>query len=78
MTEIEKEIAALTARIDARGADADALYHRGMLYWKLGRRGAAMSDYAAAAAIDPASPAAAALEQARSIMDFYDRNLYNP
>ncbi len=49
-----------------------------MLYWKLGRRGAAMSDYAAAAAIDPASPAAAALEQARSIMDFYDRNLYNP
>ena len=77
MEEIEKDIKTLSDAI-AAGPEAALLYRRGMLYWKLGRRGAAMSDYAAAAAIDPSSPAAAALEQARRIMDFYDRNLYNP
>jgi len=77
MTEIEKEIDSLSAEI-ARGTAPALLYRRGMLYWKLGRRGAAMSDYAAAAALDPDSPAVQALEQARAIMDFYDHDLYNP
>ncbi len=51
---------------------------RGRLLWKLGRKADAMSDYAAAADLDPSSPAAAALEMARDIMDFYNHDLYNP
>lgn len=61
-----------------RKADAMLLYTRGRLLWKLGRKTGAMSDYAASVALDPASPAAAALQMACEIMDFYDHNLYNP
>lgn len=62
----------------ARKPDADLLYIRGRLQWKLGRKADAMSDYSAAVAIDPSSPAASALEMAREIMDFYNHDMYNP
>lgn len=51
---------------------------RGKLYWKLGNRAAATSSYAAAAELDPDSPAAAALEQARTIEAFFNPDLLNP
>lgn len=77
---IKKEIEALTAA--AESADcaelADIFYRRGRLYWKLGRRGAAISDYERAVAIDSESPAAEALKMCRDIMDFYNTDLYNP
>lgn len=75
---IDQEIADLSARIADNPGDAAALYARGRLMWKLGRRGEAMSDYAAAADIDPASPATEALAQARDIMEFFNKDLYNP
>lgn len=77
---IKKEIEALTAA--AESADcaelADIFYRRGRLYWKLGQRGAAISDYERAVAIDSESPAAEALKMCRDIMDFYNTDLYNP
>ncbi|MDO4318957.1 MAG: tetratricopeptide repeat protein [Bacteroidales bacterium] len=57
---------------------ADLYYNRGLLYWRLGKRGDAMSDYNRAVALDPASPAAQALTMAQDIMDFYNTDLYNP
>lgn len=86
---IESEIAALTEQIDlgeARGDDgadtgrtsAQLYYRRGKLYWKLGMKAEAMSDYARAEALDPESPAAEALAQAREIMSFFNKDLYNP
>lgn len=57
---------------------AEALFNRGRVYWRLGRRSDAITDYEAAVAIDPSSPAAIALDQARSIMDFFNPDLYNP
>lgn len=75
---IEAEIAALDREIGSGCATADAYWRRGRLLWKLGRRGEAMSDYAEAAALDPGSPAVQALEQSRSIMQFYNKDLYNP
>lgn len=76
MTEIEQEIAALTARIAADPNDAAALYRRGSLYWKLGQRAAAITDFNASAAIDPDGPGAAASAHAQSILDFF--NPQNP
>ena len=60
----------LTAHPD----DAEALFLRGKIHWRLGNR----SHYAAAAAADPDSPAAEALEQARAVEDFFNPDLLNP
>lgn len=57
---------------------AELHYQRGRLLWKMGRKTEAMTDYATAAQLDPSSPATAALEMAREIMNFYHRDLYNP
>lgn len=75
---METTIEQLTARIEAEPNNAALWYQRGRLYWQQDKRGAAMSDYAHAAELDPNSPAAAALEQARQIMAFYCTDLYNP
>lgn len=81
-TEFEKikESIALVDREIAGTAepDADSYYRRGRLYWRLGDKGAAISDYERAVAIDPESPAAEALKLCRDIMDFYNTDLYNP
>ena len=58
--------------------DAAALYLRGRMAWKRGEKSAAISLYAQSEALDPSGPAALALEQAREIMDFFNKDLYNP
>lgn len=59
-------------------AVADLYFRRGKLWWRLGNRSAATSDYAHAVALDPASPAVKALEHARDVADFFNPDLYNP
>lgn len=78
MTDIERQIAALTRAIDANPADADAIYRRGSLHWKLGHRAAAITDFNRAAALDPSGPAPAAARLANGILDFNNPDLYNP
>lgn len=63
---------------DADRALAMEHYNRGKEYWRQGRRGDAMSEYNKAILLDPHNPAATALEMANTIMDFYDRDRYNP
>ena len=58
--------------------DADSLYMRGKILWKMGRRSEAITAYGEAVALNEDSPAAIALQQARQIMDFYNKDLYNP
>lgn len=81
-TEIEKikESIELLDREIASKEDpaADLYYRRGRLYWRLGDKGASISDYERAVAIDPASPASEALKLCRDIMNFYNTDLYNP
>ena len=55
-----------------------AIYMLGRIAWKEGRNGDAISLYERAIALDPTSEAVVALEQAREIMDFYNKDLYNP
>ncbi len=78
ISHIESEIMRLNDAIEDHPDVARLYYERGRLYWKCGRRGEAISDYEHAASLDPDSPAATALAQARDIMDFYNTDLYNP
>lgn len=54
------------------------LYRLGNEAWKKGDKGKAMSFYSESAAINPNGPGKTALEMTRQIMDFYDKNQFNP
>ena len=79
---LDEALEALTLGInggrDDNKALADMYFRRGKLYWRLGRRAEATSDYAKAADFDPESPAVKALENARDVEAFFNPDLYNP
>ncbi|MDE6416408.1 MAG: hypothetical protein K2K68_05200 [Duncaniella sp.] len=75
---LDEALAGLDALIEASPADTGLLFMRGKLHWRMGHRPQATSDFSAAAAIDPASPAARALEHARDVEAFFNPALYNP
>lgn len=58
--------------------DAWALYMLGRIAWRRERRSEAISYYCRSAEKEPGGPGAMALEQARQIMDFFNKDLYNP
>ncbi len=70
-------ITALSQLIDQEPS-AQLYFERGKLQWKLGKRAEAITDYEHATALDAYSPAAQALAVTRDIMDFYNKDLYNP
>ena len=75
---VGEAIAQLNAIIEKRPND-DALYFvRGNAFWKLGDRKHALDDYAVAADLNPDSPAAIAYKHALEIMDFFNKDMYNP
>ncbi|MDE5749752.1 MAG: tetratricopeptide repeat protein [Duncaniella sp.] len=77
--DLSRAVEALTEMIDNGSDGLDDLYfRRGKLYWRLGRRSEATSDYMKAVALNPDSPAARALENARDIEAFFNPDLYNP
>lgn len=63
---------------DDKKSLADMYFRRGKLYWRLGRRAEATSDYAKASDLDPESAAVKALELARDVEAFFNPDLYNP
>lgn len=75
---LEEALHALDELIGTSASDARALFLRGKLHWRMGRRDRATADFAAAAEIDPTSPAARALEHARDVESFFNPDLYNP
>lgn len=77
----EEAIARLTEFIDSNPEAADldeALTLRGMKYWGLQKRSAAINDYLAAIRLNPDSKAVQALKAANEILDYYNKDLYNP
>lgn len=71
----------LHAAFDSISSDTDKAYIaylRGRLAWKEGRRADAITFYTTATSLDSDSDAAIALSQAREIMAFYNKDLYNP
>ena len=76
--DILAQIDVLTQAI-ATNPDAPTLYfERGKLYWKIGNRAGAITDYNTAISLDPSSPARAHLDMANDILNFYNTDLYNP
>ena len=75
---LQEAIDAATANMQEAPADAVWPFLRGKAYWRLGQHGRAISDYELAVSLDPQSPAAAALEMSRDIMDYYNADLLNP
>lgn len=73
----EEALQCVTLAIESEPDDGLYLL-RGRLYWKLGRRSEATSDYCRAVELNPESAAAMLLEQARGIADFFNPDLLNP
>lgn len=68
----------LDERIASDGNDEDALIERGRLYWALEKRREAIGDYLAAQRINPSGKATQLLKATYEILDFYNKDLYNP
>lgn len=64
--------------IERKPLTAALWYERGRLYWRLGNKANAISDYEEALFLDPESPARHALQLAREVMDFYNTDMLNP
>lgn len=71
-------LAEAAALLEKCADDAWAQYMLGRIAWKEGRRADAIEYYEHATASDPGSEAVVALEQAREIMNFFNKDLYNP
>ena len=74
----QEAIDAFTNYISQHPNDDQAYTLRGLRYWSLDMRAAAINDYLKALSINPESSAKQALEAAQSILGFYHTDLYNP
>ena len=71
-------VEALDLYIAAHPNEDDAYTLRGLRHWALGHRAKAINDYLKAISINPQSRAVQALANANAILDFYNKDLYNP
>lgn len=74
----ETEVLAMLNAASTDRAKSEALFLLGRVAWKRGDKAAAISRYNDAVALDADSEAAVALQQALDIMDFFNKDLYNP
>lgn len=73
-----ERIQALSGRIVADNRDEEAFIERGRLYWAIGCRKEAINDYLAAQRLNPDGKATQLLKATYDILDFYNKDLYNP
>lgn len=74
----DEAIATLSAYIAGHPDDDKAYTLRGIKNWSAGNRGQAITDYLSAIRINPDSPAREALKAANEILDYRNKDLYNP
>lgn len=77
----EEAVKVLSDYIETHGgtSDLDEAYTlRGMKYWGMQKRAAAINDYLSAIRLNPESKARHALQATNEIMDYYNTDLYNP
>ncbi len=74
----ETVINELDIYIAANPQSDEALTMRGLKYWSLNKRSQAIKDYLAAIKINPESKSRMALKTAYEILNFYNKDLYNP
>lgn len=78
MMTTEETIAQMTARIAGNPGDEEAYILRGRAYWSLSRRSDAINDYLAAQRLNPEGKATQLLKATYEILDYYNKDLYNP
>lgn len=79
MLNANEAIAKINEYIAVHPSDADAYVLRGMKHFGAGHRDLAINDYLSALKLDPNSTRAqGALDAANSILDYYNKDLYNP
>lgn len=76
--DVQGKIRTLSELIAADSGDEESLIVRGRLYWALGMRKEAINDYLAAQRLNPTGKAAELLKASYAILDFYNKDLYNP
>lgn len=74
----EKGIEALSETLRNEPYNENAYVLRGRLWWKLGKRSAAINDYLAAKRLNPEGKGAQMLKATYDILDYYNKDLYNP
>lgn len=75
----DEAIALLDKWISDHPEDVEAYTLRGMKHFGAGHRSAAIGDYLTALRLDPDNARARqALDYANSILDYYNKDLYNP
>lgn len=74
----EEAVKVLSDYIEEHPDSDEAYTLRGMKYWGMEKRSAAINDYLAAIRLNPESKAQEALKAANSILDYYNKDLYNP
>lgn len=74
----QEALEALGANVEEASDAEPWLLLRAQLHWRLGHRGAAMTDMEKAAAINPDGPAQGYLQHYREIMDFFSPDQFNP
>lgn len=68
----------LTGYIESTPDDDTAYTLRGKCRWALNDRAGAITDYLAAIKINPSSPAKMYIKTAYEILNYYNKDLYNP
>lgn len=74
----QEAVAELDLYIASHPDDDEALILRGSRHWALGHRSETINDYLAAQRINPQGKAGEALKAVYSILDFYNKDLFNP
>ncbi len=74
----DEAIEILSSYLSSHPDDEEALTLRGIKYWSAGKRSLAIGDYIAAIRINPDSRAKEALKAANEILDYRNKDLYNP
>lgn len=75
---LEEALLLLNKKIEDDKNNDKAYFCRGKVYWKMGNKSQAITDYEHAVDINPDSPARIALDNARDIISFFNPDLYNP
>lgn len=78
ITSQEEAIEIISAYLELHPESDEALTMRGMKYWGAGKRSLALNDYLAAIRINPESRAKLALQASQEILDYRNKDLYNP
>lgn len=78
LMDADKAIAHINEYLSTHPDDDEAYLLRGLKYFGANKRAEAINSYLEAIRINPESRAKQALDAANSILDYYNKDLYNP